>query len=89
MFYCSCICSYSAHLRPPPEAKSGLILPTPKDHYKTYNVESAGRELMAKVLKDFEPQILKIVELVESGAKTENCLCKNRKSLEARPGRRA
>jgi ubiquinone biosynthesis protein len=54
------------------EGQSGLILPTPKDHYKTYNVETAGRELMGKVLKDFEPQILKIVELVESGAKTEN-----------------
>jgi hypothetical protein len=53
-------------------SQSCLTLPTPRDHYKTYNVEAAQRELLGKLIKDLEPQILKSVELLESNAKNEN-----------------
>jgi ubiquinone biosynthesis protein len=53
-------------------SQSSLTLPTPRDHYKTYNVEAAQRELLGKLIKDLEPQILKSVELLESNAKNEN-----------------
>ena len=29
-------------------SQSSLTLPTPRDHYKTYNVEAAQRELLGK-----------------------------------------
>ncbi len=59
-------------LTPAAASQSGLILPTPRDHYKTYNVDSAGLELMGKVLEDSQPQILKVVEFLQSKGKTGN-----------------
>jgi ubiquinone biosynthesis protein len=53
-------------------SQSNLTLPTPRDHYKTYNVETAQRELLGKIIKDLEPQILRSVELLDSNAKNEN-----------------
>ena len=53
-------------------SQSSLTLPTPRDHYKTYNVEAAQRELLGKIIKDCEPQILKGIELLEAKAKSEN-----------------
>ncbi len=53
-------------------SQSSLTLPTPRDHYKTYDVEAAQRELLEKIIKDLEPQILKSIELLESNAKNEN-----------------
>src|SRR4026207_2337393 len=54
------------------QGQSSLTLPTPRDHYKNYNVERAGLELMEKAIKDFEPPILKVVQLLDSGAQTEH-----------------
>ena len=62
----------SCALAPAAQGQSSLTLPTPRDHYKTYNVERAWLELMEKVIKDFEPQILKVVEFLDSRAKTEH-----------------
>ena len=45
---------------PAAERQSSLTLPTPRDHYKTYDVQRARFELMVKVIKDFEPEILKL-----------------------------
>ena len=59
-------------LAPAADRQSSLTLPTPRDHYKTYNVQRAGLELMGKVIKDFEPQILKFVDFLDSRGKTEN-----------------
>src|SRR5207247_5230755 len=54
------------------EGQSGVNLPTPMDHYKTYNVESARLELMRKVLRDLQPEMLKFIELIRSRTKTES-----------------
>jgi len=54
------------------QGQSSLTLPTPRDHYKTYDVQRAEFELMGKVIKDFEPQIMKLVEFLDSRAKIEN-----------------
>jgi ubiquinone biosynthesis protein len=54
------------------QGQSRLTLPTPRDHYKTYDVQRAELELIGKVIKDFEPQILKLVEFLDSRIKTEN-----------------
>ena len=44
-------------------------LPTPKDHYKTYDVGMAGLVLMGKVTKDLDPESQKLVMgFVQSGA---------------------
>src|SRR5262245_25211480 len=59
-------------LAPGTQGQSSLTLPTPRNHYKTYNVERAELELLGKVTKDFEPQIRRIVESLDSRAKTEN-----------------
>ncbi len=59
-------------LAPAAKGQSSLTLPTPRDHYKTYSVERAQLELMGKVVRDFQPQISKLVELLNSRAKTEN-----------------
>src|SRR5215831_4176972 len=58
----------------PPAAKgqSSLTLPTPRDHYKTYNIERAELELLGKVIRDFEQQALKLVEFPDSKAQNEN-----------------
>jgi ubiquinone biosynthesis protein len=67
----ACI-TLSCVIAPGAQGQSSLTLPTPRDHYKTYNVERAELELMGKVIKDFEPQIRRIVESLDSRAKTEN-----------------
>jgi hypothetical protein len=54
------------------KGQSSLNLPTPRDHYKTYNVERAEIELIGKVIKDFGPQILKLVEFLDYRGNTEN-----------------
>jgi ubiquinone biosynthesis protein len=53
-------------------SQSSLTLPTPRDHYKTYDVEAAQRELLGNIIKDLEPQILKSIELLDSNVKNEN-----------------
>src|SRR5262245_44524202 len=67
----ACITLFCA-ITPGAQGQSSLTLPTPRDHYKTYNVETAELELIGKVIKDFEPQILKVVESLNSRTKTEN-----------------
>jgi hypothetical protein len=59
-------------LAPVAQGQASLNLPTPREHYKTYNVERAGIELMGKVIKDFGPQILMHVELLDYRGNTEN-----------------
>src|SRR6266498_4287763 len=54
------------------EGQSGVNLPTPRDHYKAYNVESARLELTRKVLRDLRPEMLRIIELIRSRTKTES-----------------
>ena len=49
--------------------QSGLVLPTPRDHYKTYNVESAQLSLVARVLSEVDPETRKAaVKFLEAGA---------------------
>jgi len=54
------------------EGQSGVTLPTPRDHFKTYNVESARLDLMRRVLGDLKPQMVKIFELIQRRSKTES-----------------
>jgi ubiquinone biosynthesis protein len=50
-------------------SQSGLVLPTPRDHYKTYDVESARLSLAGKVLSEVDPEIRKTaVKFLEAGA---------------------
>jgi ubiquinone biosynthesis protein len=67
-------------------SQSCLTLPTPRDHYKTYNVEAAQRELLEKIIKDLEPQILKSIELLDSNAKNENLSAIESEELPALTG---
>ena len=53
------------------EGQSGLSLPTPRDHYKTYNVESAKVELARKVLRDLESQMLAAIGSIQSPTGSE------------------
>jgi ubiquinone biosynthesis protein len=49
--------------------QSGLVLPTPRDHYKTYNVESARLALAARLLSEVDPETRKtVVKFLEAGA---------------------
>jgi ubiquinone biosynthesis protein len=49
--------------------QSGLVLPTPRDHYKTFNVESARLALMTKAMTGADPDTRKqIVKFLETGA---------------------
>ncbi len=46
-------------------------LPTPREHYKTYNADKAAIELMGKVMKDLDPTTRKLVmKFLASGADT-------------------
>jgi hypothetical protein len=66
-----CIILFSTVV-PAAECQSSLTLPTPRDHYKTYNVQRAVLELMGRVIKDLEPQTLNLVEFLDSSADTEH-----------------
>jgi ubiquinone biosynthesis protein len=58
-------------LAPAARGQSGLVLPTPRDHYKTYNVESARLALMTRVLNEVDPETRKqVVLFLGAGANT-------------------
>ena len=55
------------------EIQFTVKLPTPREHYKTYNVQAAGLKLMGEVMKDLDPTTQqKVMALMQAGGKPAN-----------------